>query len=407
MEGAKEAHPMNRRALWPLWPRKQRILRLGDQGEPVAKLQERLQSLGYGVGAVDGVYGFLTEDSVCILQREFGLKVDGIAGPQVMELLQDPSLRVGNGACEIWGATWEDSSGEVRWKPPETMVEALDGLLIYCFSLAENGDIAGDVSQATYSMATSQQLQLVPVISNLHEDIYDELALENLLRHNQVRHRFLDTVSRLVSDAGIHGIAVDLQKVGMGYGRRFVALMQEVRKIIDHSHKKMYMVLVPANGRGGNMLPRMIDNRIWRTLPDRVILYAPREHVTQTPGPKLGVQWLQTQFQRTRRHLPAWKLMVMLPIDSIVWRIEGNLREYRYLSYDDARKLAWQKQAKISRDAEEGVSYYDFLDEEGRSRVWFENRDSIRPKLTWLKRQHVAGLVFIPIGGEDPRIWQL
>ena len=100
------------------------------------------------------------------------------------------------------------------------------------------------------------------------------------------------------------------------------------------------------------------------------------------------------------------KLMVMLPIDSIVWRMKVTWG-IRYLSYDDARKLAWQKQAKISRDAEEGVSYYDFLDEEGRIRVWFENKDSIRPKLTWLKRQHVAGLVFIPIGGEDPRIWQL
>lgn len=397
---------MSQRVLWPLWLRKQRILKLGDQGLPVATLQERLQSLGYSVGPVDGVYGYLTEDCVCTLQREFGLKVDGVAGPQVMELLQDPNLRVANGVCEIWGATRTDSAGEVRWKPPETTMEALDGLLVYCFSLAENGDITGDISQAAYNMAASGQLQLVPVISNLQQDIYDEFPLETVLRHNQARNRFLDKVSRLVGDARIHGIAVDLQKVGMGYGRRFVALMEEVRKIANHCHKKMYMVLVPANGRGGDILPRMIDSRIWRTLPDRVILYTPREHVIGAPGPKLGLEWLQTQFQRTRRHLPAWKLMVMLPTDAIAWRVEGTLGEYRYLTYDDARKLAWQKQAKISRDAEEGVSYYDFLDEEGRIRVWFENKDSIRPKLTWLKRQHIAGLVFIPIGGEDSRIWQ-
>ena len=68
------------------------ILKLGDKGLPVIWLQERLHSLGYDVGAIDGIYGFLTEECVRSLERDFGLAVDGMAGPRVINLLQDSEI---------------------------------------------------------------------------------------------------------------------------------------------------------------------------------------------------------------------------------------------------------------------------------------------------------------------------
>src|SRR5688572_30324896 len=53
------------------------------QAEPrVRALQRRLRALGYPPGPVDGLYGPLTEAAVERLQRDSGLSVDGIVGPQ-------------------------------------------------------------------------------------------------------------------------------------------------------------------------------------------------------------------------------------------------------------------------------------------------------------------------------------
>ncbi|MFS8542963.1 MAG: peptidoglycan-binding protein [Limnochordales bacterium] len=55
-------------------------------------LQERLRELGYDPGPADGVYGHQTAEAVRELQRDCRLRVDGIAGPQVLSVLRDPAV---------------------------------------------------------------------------------------------------------------------------------------------------------------------------------------------------------------------------------------------------------------------------------------------------------------------------
>ena len=73
-------------------PVRPRILRYGSRGEVVRYVQNRLSQLDYGTLNTDGVYGFLTEEAVRALQRDFHLHPDGVVGPEVWELLQLPRL---------------------------------------------------------------------------------------------------------------------------------------------------------------------------------------------------------------------------------------------------------------------------------------------------------------------------
>ncbi|NLY30363.1 MAG: hypothetical protein GX047_07000 [Firmicutes bacterium] len=386
-----------------IWrPGKRTVLRLGDKGLPVIWLQERLKSLAYEV-EVDGVYGYLTEDCVCSLQREYGLRVDGIAGPQVLELLHDKDIQAGTPRCQVWGAVhggrfWQ----QLERKSYADARQKLTGMFLYCFRVSENGDVVGELPKAAASDPPLDGMRLIPVISNYNQDLYDEPALEALLKRRDLLRRFQELARRLLANPRLDGIALDLQGVGMGYGRRFAALAAGVRKLADTHGKGMYMVLIPADEK--RVLPRIIETSLWK-LPDRVIFQAPWEQVVGEPGPRMGYQWLQKELARVCRHLPAWKLMVSLPGNGIAWYV-GENQEYNYLSYDEARKLAYLKQATIRWDGLEKISYYDFADEKGRCRVWFENKDSLKWKLDWLKGQHVTGIVISPLGCEDTRIWE-
>ncbi|NLA58496.1 MAG: hypothetical protein GX855_06315 [Firmicutes bacterium] len=383
-------------------PGKRTVLRLGDKGVPVLWLQERLQSLAYDV-EIDGVYGYLTEDCVCSLQRDYGLKVDGIAGPQVFALLQDKDIREKAPRCQVWGAVHSGSFWQqLERKPYQDARQKLTGILLYCFRVGQNGEVMGELPKAAAADPALAGLRLIPVISNYSQDLYDELALEALLKRRDLLRRFRDLVRKVLANPRLGGIALDLQGVGMGYGRRFAALVAGARKLADMYGKRMYVILVPSDDK--RVLPRVVETGLWK-LPDRVIFQAPSELVVGEPGPRMGYQWLQKEFARVSRHLPAWRLLVMLPGNGIVWSV-GENQEYSYLSYDEARRLAYVKQATIRWDSLEKVSYYDFTDEKGRCRVWFDNKDSFKWKLDWLKRQHITGIVITPLGCEDIRIWE-
>lgn len=55
-------------------------LRKGDRGQQVTLLQQRLTSIGYGVGKIDGIFGAKTLEAVKAYQAEHNLVVDGIVG---------------------------------------------------------------------------------------------------------------------------------------------------------------------------------------------------------------------------------------------------------------------------------------------------------------------------------------
>ena len=56
----------------------------GSSGETVRQIQTKLKSWGYYSGAVDGIYGSVTEQAVRRFQQKNGLTVDGKAGTQTL-----------------------------------------------------------------------------------------------------------------------------------------------------------------------------------------------------------------------------------------------------------------------------------------------------------------------------------
>lgn len=63
------------------------VLEVGARGDDVYELQGRLSYLGYYHGEIDGIFGWQTYWAVRNFQYQFGLDVDGVAGPQTKRML--------------------------------------------------------------------------------------------------------------------------------------------------------------------------------------------------------------------------------------------------------------------------------------------------------------------------------
>jgi peptidoglycan hydrolase-like protein with peptidoglycan-binding domain len=65
------------------WP----ILRLGNRGTEVVRLQQQLQKLGFLKGSTNGIFGVATDIAVKSVQTYYGLEADGVAGSATWEAL--------------------------------------------------------------------------------------------------------------------------------------------------------------------------------------------------------------------------------------------------------------------------------------------------------------------------------
>lgn len=73
-------------------------LQVGDQGDEVLALQEKLSQMGYVVGSMDGVYGEVTAEAVRTMQKEKNLSVDGKVSPELYRTLIGRDLPISRGA---------------------------------------------------------------------------------------------------------------------------------------------------------------------------------------------------------------------------------------------------------------------------------------------------------------------
>lgn len=91
-------------------------VREGDKGDCVKVVQERLRSLGYAVGPVDGKFGILTTRAVVAFQSEHGLKPDGIVGPRTLEVMGATAPAVGpHTAFTAADLTGSSTIGALKW----------------------------------------------------------------------------------------------------------------------------------------------------------------------------------------------------------------------------------------------------------------------------------------------------
>lgn len=63
------------------------LSKLGSRGNEVRRIQQKLKSLGYYNGSVDGIYGAGTQKAVKAFQKNCGITADGIAGPKTLKFL--------------------------------------------------------------------------------------------------------------------------------------------------------------------------------------------------------------------------------------------------------------------------------------------------------------------------------
>jgi len=140
----------------------------GQQGDDVARVQQKLKQYGYYSGGVDGHFGQATYDAVVCFQKKNGLKADGVVGNATAAAL---GISLNDQAAAPAAAATESESyllarlvhGEARGEPYTGKVAVAAVVLNRVRSAAFPNTISGVIFQTgAFDCVYDGQLWLTP-----------------------------------------------------------------------------------------------------------------------------------------------------------------------------------------------------------------------------------------------------
>ena len=145
-------------------------LKRGSRGDEVVTLQKKLKQWGYYDGAVDGIFGAVTEKAVQYFQRKNGLTADGVVGTKTAAAL---GMTLSSGSASTGGSdTASDRSvrllaaciyGESRGEPYKGQVAVGAVILNRVKSSKFPNSIAGVIYQpGAFDAVSDGQINLGP-----------------------------------------------------------------------------------------------------------------------------------------------------------------------------------------------------------------------------------------------------
>lgn len=431
-------------------------LRPGQRGPAVQALQERLRELGYDPGPADGVYGHQTAEAVRELQRDCRLRVDGIAGPQVLSVLRDPavlalrrplalapgqSLADAARALQLSPAALRRALGlppraqpapGQRWvlwervvaaevKPGPGQAAGLRALqrrasLVSAAAVVAAGG-PGDDPAALEAAAAATALGL-PVWVTLHTrrapallpGSYGPGQVQQLLHGGRERDRWVQRALDWSRVPGVTGVHLDLGGLRFGDGPRWLRLVRRVAAAL-HSASREVIVSVPLRDRRG-FWARAADDVDWEAvagLVDRVVLVPPVLAERARPRRPLAPPELAGRLRAAVRRVPPWRCLLALPVGALI--LPGLGEEGASpavpgtLSAPRARSLAYRARTRPHWEEAAGRPRFQCVAEGREREVWLENRESLARKLDLVEGLRLGGVYLSAMGEEDAGVW--
>lgn len=420
-----------------------RSLRRGDEGDDVLWLQERLASFGYEVGEIDGRFGYLTEDALLEFQRDHSLRVDGIAGPEVLAALTGEAprrrivheLRQGERLSDLAQA-YGTSVDAIRWMnrlngasrlfPGRQLVlrsshvmiglphgadrsiqrtlasyrRSVSSVAAFSLTIEADGSLSGQLDETVRALAQEENWPLI--VSLVHQRDGEPGAgdLVGALSHRKRRRRLLESLKHRFEEREFQGLLLELGPDPFGRGGSLVPGIVALKKEMPQ------LPLAVAAGpppRGWRDLLSDPDYRKVGQCADRFLLSLHRWECLlgpkgETPHRELIEAWIG----RTVRLIPPWKVLLGVPMGACKVATATPLE----VGYRAAVAAALAQRRRLKPD-QHGFLSHSVPEEEGEATYVAVGREAFSRLISLAYRRRLAGVYLHPVGLEDRRLWEL
>jgi spore germination protein YaaH len=281
------------------------------------------------------------------------------------------------------------------------------------FNLSKKGDLilSKTIDKDFINEMHSRNIRVVPYLSNDWDRISGKLAISK-------RYKLADEIAKIIIDYNLDGINIDIENLTEKDRDRYVDFVKVLRKKLPAD--SIIAVAVAANPRG--LTTGWHGSYNYEELgkyADYLMVMTYDEHYGGSPpGPVASIDFVENSIKYALEKVPKDKIVLGIPFYGRMWRSVGGMKG-QGISLKFAEGLIAKYKGDITFNnnylSPKAIITIKSGDEKpivngaeirpGTYTIWYENEQSIKHKLSLVKKYDLKGTGSWSLGQETQSIW--
>jgi len=271
------------------------------------------------------------------------------------------------------------------------------------------GNIINKVDMKYLEWAHENEYQVWALVAN---DFQSPSNTGLFLQNSYARENFIKEIITYASLYELDGINIDFENINLENKEDYVQFLRELTPMLHEQGLVVSADVGIPDGSANWSLSH--DREAISEIVDYVMIMTYDQHWSTSPkaGSVAQYSWVEDRIKRTLEEVPREKLLLGIPNYISVWReksIDNGIKVSHagYLSVRTAMEYIEKNDLELIWDDESGQYYAEFNDDEGKIRIWFEDKNSIDLKTSLVLKYNLAGTATWKRSDSNEEIWSV
>lgn len=249
------------------------------------------------------------------------------------------------------------------------------------------------------SLAKSKGVAVIPTISNA----FDGARVHAMLSSSASRTAHVNALLNVISANGYDGFDVDYENLPAADRDLFSAFVSELASALHGQGKVLTVAVHPKTSEPGSWSgPQAQNYAAIGQSADKVRVMAYDYHWdSSAPGAIAPVSWVDQVAQFAASQIAPSKVELGVPLYGYDWVASSGTGKM-WTEFEATRATYGVSRQWSVTDL---APWFSYVASGITHTVWYEDAQSVDPKLAIVDKYGLAGAVFWRIGHEDPAVW--
>ncbi|MEG6616412.1 glycosyl hydrolase family 18 protein [Peptococcaceae bacterium 1198_IL3148] len=392
-------------------------LQLGDHGDDVKFLQQKLQQAGfYPAGELSGHFGLNTLLAVNEFEAEHKLNDDGIVTKEDWLVLAPEVYNTGGQAKHSDKVVLTYVQGNIGMHSLEENSQSIDYSAQFNAFVAPDGRVKfeyGVYPKDGMKIAKDNNIKPLLVVHNManypdngYVSVTSKEVIHQVLNSPAKRQRAIKDTLQLVEKYGFAGVNIDFEAMPPSDRNQFTLFLTEMRQTMA---SRGYLVTAALQAKTednpSGYFGAFDYAKIGSVLDYAVVMTYDYNGPWGQAGPVAALPWVNDVLKYATSVMPSQKILMGVPAYGYRWSMANQ-------KVVDTGVIQWQKAKELTKygpikwDNQSSSPYIKYNSSNLYHEAWFENKYSLEIKLQLINQYKLGGIALWKLGFEDDSFWK-